>query len=402
MALKVRRGTNAERLGITPAEGELIYTTDTKMLYVGDGTTAGGNTTIANTIDSLLADTTPQLGGNLDLNNHNITGTGNINITGTITATGNINLGDDVGDIIALTGSLNGHLVPDTDKTYNIGSPSAFWNDAYIGQLTVDSEIVAERINASLIADDSTVVFDAASGTISAAVVTGTFTGDVVGNVTGVLTGSPGSFVTGDLIGTSTGAHFGTMQGDLTGSVFADDSSTILDGTSRELYAANLTIDTAGGIISGYADFAGYTAFGQGQITIQRNSASDVSAENRPYGNILFKVDDLNGLSEARSLIQGGKDYIRLGVDPLGAYPNATHYVFFKEISTEANGRGLGVGVASPQGALHVNGSITPGKYADATARDAAITTPANGMMIYNEGTHKFQGYANGAWIDLH
>ena len=42
MALRLRRGTNAERQLITPAAGELIYTTDTKSLYVGDGTTAGG------------------------------------------------------------------------------------------------------------------------------------------------------------------------------------------------------------------------------------------------------------------------------------------------------------------------------------------------------------------------
>jgi hypothetical protein len=42
MALKLRRGTNAGRTAITPAEGEPIYTTDTKQLYIGDGTTAGG------------------------------------------------------------------------------------------------------------------------------------------------------------------------------------------------------------------------------------------------------------------------------------------------------------------------------------------------------------------------
>ena len=43
MSLKIRRGTNAERLTVTPAEGELIYTTDTKELYIGDGSTPGGN-----------------------------------------------------------------------------------------------------------------------------------------------------------------------------------------------------------------------------------------------------------------------------------------------------------------------------------------------------------------------
>lgn len=43
MSLKIRRGTNSERLTITPVEGELIYTTDTKRLFVGDGATVGGN-----------------------------------------------------------------------------------------------------------------------------------------------------------------------------------------------------------------------------------------------------------------------------------------------------------------------------------------------------------------------
>lgn len=42
MALKLRRGLEADRTSILPAEGELIYTTDQKQLFVGDGTTAGG------------------------------------------------------------------------------------------------------------------------------------------------------------------------------------------------------------------------------------------------------------------------------------------------------------------------------------------------------------------------
>jgi hypothetical protein len=42
MALQIRRGTDAERLEITPLQGELIFTTDNKEVYVGDGTTVGG------------------------------------------------------------------------------------------------------------------------------------------------------------------------------------------------------------------------------------------------------------------------------------------------------------------------------------------------------------------------
>jgi hypothetical protein len=43
MALKLRRGIEANRTSITPAEGELIYTTDNKQLFIGDASTAGGN-----------------------------------------------------------------------------------------------------------------------------------------------------------------------------------------------------------------------------------------------------------------------------------------------------------------------------------------------------------------------
>jgi len=42
MSLQLRRGTNAERLTMTPAVGEAIYTTDTKKIWVGDGSTVGG------------------------------------------------------------------------------------------------------------------------------------------------------------------------------------------------------------------------------------------------------------------------------------------------------------------------------------------------------------------------
>lgn len=49
MALKIRRGLEEDREDITPAEGELIYTTDEKKLYVGDGSTAGGILVTAST-----------------------------------------------------------------------------------------------------------------------------------------------------------------------------------------------------------------------------------------------------------------------------------------------------------------------------------------------------------------
>jgi hypothetical protein len=109
MSLRIRRGTEAQRTGATFDLGEIVYATDTNKLYVGDGVNLGGKNILATSagtglvwnattqrldfngsgtgIVNVQADATPTLGGNLNLNSRNITGTGNINITGTVTAT---------------------------------------------------------------------------------------------------------------------------------------------------------------------------------------------------------------------------------------------------------------------------------------------------------------------------
>ena len=70
------------------------------------------DTTVAAT-NELVEDTTPQLGGNLDLNSNNITGTGNIDVTGTVTADGGL-IGDAVSGSLGQTGMLT---VSDTNTT---------------------------------------------------------------------------------------------------------------------------------------------------------------------------------------------------------------------------------------------------------------------------------------------
>jgi len=90
--LQLRGGTTAQHSTFTGAIREVTVDTDKDTLVVHDGSTAGGfplakysDVTAIST--DLVNDTTPQLGGDLDLNSSDITGTGNINITGTVTAT---------------------------------------------------------------------------------------------------------------------------------------------------------------------------------------------------------------------------------------------------------------------------------------------------------------------------
>ena len=109
MALQIRRGLEAD-LPASPADGELLYATDTNKLYVGDGGTAqeiSGGGGLANVVE----DTTPQLGGDLDVTGHKLitTSDGNIELdpggTGTIILHGNLTI-DNLGNI-SKTGELN-------------------------------------------------------------------------------------------------------------------------------------------------------------------------------------------------------------------------------------------------------------------------------------------------------
>ena len=132
--LQFRRGTYAEWAAANPilASGEPGYDITNKILKVGDGATqfaslsgitggggggGGGSTTFTGLLDSpsnftssaglvvkvnsaasslefggidIVTDTSPQLGGNLDLNSKNITGTGDIDLQGTIDSNGAI------------------------------------------------------------------------------------------------------------------------------------------------------------------------------------------------------------------------------------------------------------------------------------------------------------------------
>jgi len=65
------------------------------------------DTTVAAT-NEVVEDTTPQLGGDLDLNSNDITGTGNINITGTTTVSGDLDVDGITNlDVVDIDGAVN-------------------------------------------------------------------------------------------------------------------------------------------------------------------------------------------------------------------------------------------------------------------------------------------------------
>lgn len=130
--LRVNSLSNAQTASYTPLNGDIFYNTDTN-LFVGrkDNQWIAFESQGAG-IESILEDTTPQLGGNLDLNTNSISGSGNISITGNIAATGAITATGDITAFYSSDERLKDNVTPISnaiDKVNQIGGYEFDWND---------------------------------------------------------------------------------------------------------------------------------------------------------------------------------------------------------------------------------------------------------------------------------
>ena len=374
MALRLRRGTDAQRGTITPAEGELIYTTDTKKIYAGDGSSVGGN--IVSGINNVLEDVTPHLGGTLDTNSQNIQGVGNIDITGTITASGTITATNFVGD-------YKGSIVGD------------------------DSSILVDAVNSKItgVVDTSSVTATSIAGTLTGTV-NGTLNGSVNGTLTGDITGSvfaddstamvdaQNKRFTGDLTGNVTGNVTGTLTGEMSGSVFADDSTLLVDGINGKIVgdiksplieAFTTTTDKPEVCLKGEQTY--------GTLDFKRgNGTGDLrSGASNAYGQIKFYANDASGDAYNVYMQGGNKGFKIFLLEDFATFETEKSFIF------ENTGK-FGIGTQTPAAKVDISGEILLGRL-DQTAINAL--TAANGMMVYNTTTNKFQGYENGAWVNL-
>ena len=108
---------------------------------------SGGAQGIANVVE----DVSPQLGGNLDLFNKNITGTGNININGSVTAT---NLIGDGSGLTNVVGSGSGIVVLDSSSTVGTAGTIDFGDGLNVspiqaGVVTVTTGVSTAEVRAN-------------------------------------------------------------------------------------------------------------------------------------------------------------------------------------------------------------------------------------------------------------
>ena len=140
MSLRLRRGTDTERQAVTFLEGELVYTTDTKKVFVGDGSTLGG---VA--IDSALG----SIGTLTDVDISGVAIGQTLQWDGVKFIPGNADqeslygtdstiLVDAINSSINLDGTVKGHIVPDSNIAYDLGSAAARFRDLYLSGSSID------------------------------------------------------------------------------------------------------------------------------------------------------------------------------------------------------------------------------------------------------------------------
>lgn len=228
MSLRIRRGTEAQRTGATFDLGEIVYATDTNKLYVGDGVNLGGKNILATSagtgliwnattqrldfngsgtgIVNVQADATPSLGGNLNLNSRNITGTGNISITGTVTATQFVGVPSPA--TLTQNLSLNARTITGTGDITLVGASTISAatitaNTITAATITTTSKLNVDNIEANSLAGLNVKVNGSTPLTITGIGTLGPTSGQVYFNINaakGTLT-APTTTAAGDVLG---------------------------------------------------------------------------------------------------------------------------------------------------------------------------------------------------------
>jgi hypothetical protein len=410
MALRLRRGTDAERQLITPLEGELVYTTDTKLLYVGDGTTVGGTLV------------TGAGGGSTTLNgltDTDLTGASN----GDVLA---FNLGTNKWEPAEVFGSATLDELTDTDLTgAGAGDVLAFnaannkWEAAEVPGLSVLSvdDLADVVIDGNILQPGQVLIWDE-SGIWTNEYLTTVFAEqqnykiNIVGDDSTIIVNTDTNDVTGNFYGDLIGNVTGNVRGDVNGSVFGDDSTLLVDGINGTISPSVLITTEISSILGNPINIkAGNTAslnlFG---IT---NGSSNGSFFN--YKASRGTVDEPLD-TEPNDIIAGFN---------FGGYYN-NNYISAAQIVTRwdssatlTNDRpGSVIALLTNNDTTGSNIAtfdkigtwsapvLKTGTYTEATPSDTRPSTPTAGMIIFvSDATNgnRFQGWDSvaGAWVPL-
>jgi hypothetical protein len=207
---------------------------------------------------------------------------------------------------------------------------------------------------------DTLTLIEGAGINITNTVASGAFTNRITLENTGVLSLTAGAGLT---VSAATGAVTVSFNNriDIIGSVFADDSTMLVDGVSGRIVApvfANVTGDVTGNV--------------SGNLTGNSAGTHTGVVVGNVTGNLTgYQTGDMTG-----SVF--GQDSTKLidGVESKLVGPVDTNTVA-------------------------ASSYIQTGVYVDLAAIATALPTPSKGMIVFDDGTNQFRGYDGSSWVAL-
>ena len=386
MPLQIKRGTNTQRLAYTPSAGELVYVTDYDTagvgpLWIGTGDVGTPYAEVSGSggggITELVSDTTPQLGGALDLNGFEITGVGDIDITGIVDVTGSITAGGVISSS-SFVGDLNGSVFADdssiiingVDGTITVnefltGSNNYTFNYGTASQqnnLLVKAK--DERSTLNLIREsDSDLSIDLTTNYSSIF-----FTRD---DANGILT-------TAIITGRADSIYFGA---DTAGDFSSQDKFAVLKAGKWGIKNTNPAVELD---VTGDANITGSLTAGAMLLSGSIIDTSDSSAITvTPATTFSSDVTVENNLVVTNTLTVDTLEVTNFQTSGSGTPELASDTAILLTAGTR------------------VEVTQSPLKMASFTTTERNLLTPENGDIIYNTTDNKFQGYENGAWANL-
>lgn len=219
--------------------------------------------------------------------------------------------------------------------------------------------------------------------TLNATTVNGSLNGDVTGNLTGNAAGDHTGTFNGSILAS------GVLEGELIGSVFADDSSLIIDGINKTI-SADIAFTTSTGTIEG--------------TTVAILASNRIDQSTTQFLGDIFPENNLGG-SVGSLAKRWGAGYF----DVFSANQLSIEAISATEVTTsDFNITGQGVGQLSSTTDLELSANNrikilnAPLRFAPLTTVERDLIVGLNGDVVYNETDGKIQFYSKGAWIDLH
>jgi Major tropism determinant N-terminal domain len=407
MSLQIRRGTAAQLANITPVVGELIYTTDTNQVYVGDGSTAGGIPVA--------------VGGSGNVSGTNLLTTGIVSAGGNITG-GNINgasvsaVGNILGNYFLGNGSLLTGVNTTTSKIVNgtseanigtsngnanisIGGTSNVFVVASTGVYTTGLSSVTGNVSANYFLGNGSQLTGVTISSLPSLSVTGNISVNgsqtTIGNIVG------GNINTAGLINASGNITGGNLRGtNLTGTLTTASQPNITDvGTLNSL-------SVSGNITSGYVNATGHTGTSV-SVTGSITGASLVGTISTASQPNITAVGTLGSLSVSGAIAAGNISI----ANQTGTTASLTGNVTGGNILTSGlisatgniNGANLVIGNVNAAGNVSainhtgttasLTGNITGGNIL--TSGNISATANITGSYIFGNGSQLTGGYAN-------